>query len=679
MVRRVLLSLFAFLIILWLIIWLLPMHRYFPGFFGEGHAVLILFDQPDPNQEDLDRVDALMLRQLLGHFKTRDIELVSTGEYEKGDIDRYDLVFYVGTKPDLPLPTYLVDDLFYHSGKLVWMGADLSKIGSRHSLDRFGLQPIDRSDSHATNRVLYKEKGLWKTDTSTYAVKVVNQSKCEVLAWATAEVAAKVPEPADQYGAKVFHAGQPLPMESAPATQVPPLPAELNFGVEISTLPAARGGPPVIDGSVRLPWIVEGDKFWYVASNPFSHAIEGSAYLAFCDLLHDIFNSGAKVEHPAFLRIEDVHAKRIPDDLITAADFLQAEDIPFSFTLVPVYVNPATEEKYYLSNTPRFLSTVRALIARGGVPILHGYTHQNKAETGVDYEFWGGPEGGPLAEDGNFAAEIAVRGLSECFLSEVYPLAWTTPHYAASQVDYRSIRSFFTTAVERRQPIDKIGYDQFFPYMIYRDMHEQIIIPENLGYVQPDAGRDPQAILRDADNGLVVRDGWASFFFHTFLDLDLLKQITTGLEDLGYEWVNLADFNNKARTKDTVIVSGVGEIEIQLSGQYFQEFVVGKHGAVEEESYSFRPVTGTVQKYASTHKGETAVYRGTYTRPQISLGNFYKFRPTVSGLSSPVAKFLLMIGMIIMLTFMIIWIYLLLRKVAAEIRAALRRKEAAGR
>lgn len=676
MIKRLILSLIAFIMILFLVLWLLPVERYFPGLFGGGKSVLILYDEPDPSQVDEDMLDALMLRQLTGHFEAYQTDLVSTGEYKQGRVKKYQIVFYVGNKADVAIPTYLLDDLFFFDGTVVWLGGNLNQMARRHSMDSYGFQLADDSDNHSTNRVVYKEKSLWKLDTRTYAIDVTNQKRASVHAWATVEVDRQVPAKKPLYGPEVIHAGAPVPAadDEGLFTELPPLPEKLNFDVTPFGQSASAEPPVATDPSIRLPWIVHGKRLWYIASNPFSYQVEGGAYLAFCDILHEVFGSKVEEDHPAMVRIEDVHAKRDPADLLAAADYLQSKNIPFIFTLIPVYVNPETNETIYISHDQEFQETVRGLIARGGVPILHGYTHQNTDETAVDYEFWNGPDGGPLATGPEFAGERVLRGLSECFLVDVFPLAWTTPHYAASQVDYASLRNYFTTVVERRQPIDRLGSDQFFPYPIFSDMHQQIIFPESLGYVQPQAGRDAPAILKDAQNTLVVRDGWGSFFFHTFLDIQLLKDVVEGLEKLGYHWVSLAEYNNKVSAGDTVIVSGTGEVKLELKSQYLHEITVEENGEYSDETYSYRPITGIVEKYSTNRPGVTKVYQGVYTSPPLTLSNLGKFRPVISGITSPVAIFLLLVGTMIMLTFLVIWIFLLVRKASGELRSSLNKK-----
>ena len=85
---------------------------------------------------------------------------------------------------------------------------------------------------------------------------------------------------------------------------------------------------------------------------------------------------------------------------------------------------------------------------------------------------------------------------------------------------------------------------QFFPYVV-RDVYGSKVLPENLGSVNPARwhtyqSRLPEDIIRAARANLVVRDGFASFFFHPFLDLHYLKTTVRGIRALGYTFVDPA-------------------------------------------------------------------------------------------------------------------------------------------
>lgn len=100
---------------------------------------------------------------------------------------------------------------------------------------------------------------------------------------------------------------------------------------------------------------------------------------------------------------------------------------------------------------------------------------------------------------------------------------------------------------------------QFFPYEIYSDYYGQRIIPENLGNIEYNiCNIDPfscltytwQDIYLNAQYAWVVRDGFASFFFHPFwLDSDMsgtaasnafqdFQILVKGISGLGYQWVD---------------------------------------------------------------------------------------------------------------------------------------------
>ena len=85
---------------------------------------------------------------------------------------------------------------------------------------------------------------------------------------------------------------------------------------------------------------------------------------------------------------------------------------------------------------------------------------------------------------------------------------------------------------------------QFFPYVV-RDVYGSKVLPENLGSVAPRQwhsykSRLPRISCARARANLVVRDGFAAFYFHPFLELDYLKRTVAGIEAAGYTFVDPA-------------------------------------------------------------------------------------------------------------------------------------------
>jgi uncharacterized protein YdaL len=96
---------------------------------------------------------------------------------------------------------------------------------------------------------------------------------------------------------------------------------------------------------------------------------------------------------------------------------------------------------------------------------------------------------------------------------------------------------------------------QFFPYVIKKDYYGQRVFPENLGNIEYDISDiDPTSnivytwedLYLNAQHALVVRDGFASFFFHPFwLEPEVNKpgqadfqNLVEGITGLGYTWVD---------------------------------------------------------------------------------------------------------------------------------------------
>ena len=96
--------------------------------------------------------------------------------------------------------------------------------------------------------------------------------------------------------------------------------------------------------------------------------------------------------------------------------------------------------------------------------------------------------------------------------------------------------------------------DQFFPYTIVSDRDGFFVWPENLGYVplgdQAAQSQRVQEMLDTARLNKVVRDAWASFFWHPFLinsglGIASLEKLVDGIRAEGYEFVSLQELRKR--------------------------------------------------------------------------------------------------------------------------------------
>jgi len=252
-------------------------------------------------------------------------------------------------------------------------------------------------------------------------------------------------------------------------------------------------------------------------------------------MLHDILGQPHEETHSALLRIEDISPMDNPARLREIADILSSRGIPFLVGVIPFYVSPAEGIRVSLSDKPELVDALKYMVQNGATIVMHGVTHQYKGVTAMDYEFWDESTNAPIrGETVEGIRQKLQLGIEECMRNGIYPLLWETPHYTASFRLYQTVPEFFGAAMEQRLSIEDADYGQTFPYVIDRDLFGQKIYPEDLGYIPLEPTKekseaDVRALLANAKTMLTVRDGFASSFFHEFLDLDLLVQIVEGV------------------------------------------------------------------------------------------------------------------------------------------------------
>ena len=202
------------------------------------------------------------------------------------------------------------------------------------------------------------------------------------------------------------------------------------------------------------------------------------------------------------------------------------------------------------------------MLANGGVMVDDGYTHQlgtaanpYSGVSGEDAEFFQAALGaggqvmytGPDAGDSTAFALGRVNSALAAIANAGYPAPklWSTPNYFASDVDYRAFGQKFAARYERSVYFSgdlsggTVNYTQFigqfFPYVVH-DAYGTEVIPENLGGFVPTAGLNSPMntannIVNNANLNLVVRDGFASFFFDPLYGgPNDLQQIVNGIK-----------------------------------------------------------------------------------------------------------------------------------------------------
>ncbi len=502
-------------------------------------CVQIFFDGNGRPEKQLGygRRMALYLQNLLGHFVNIQQVLSPIELYKKGDLDGCPYNFYIGSQFDNALPADFIADVKTSPSSLVWMGYNVWQMGEDVFKERFGLQ---------YNSIAEPDKNHLDPDGIPGFFRL-HEYKGEVF---------------KKY-AKVSGEGTLEAVYDVVKTK--PLNAKVKVvsWVQHSTL------------AERIPYITHHWNRWFVADVPFSYINEEDRYLIFADVLFDMIDEKPlRQDKLAIVRLEDVHPA-IPEWQIRSFyEAAKRQQAKFVVSLIPIFKDPyhvlvpKEPELLPMGERPAFAKLLHEMQDAGVATVaMHGVTHQSDDQknpagvSGFDYEFWDILLNKPMPNDN---AEAVVRRLEEGYKEMqkvgLTPHLWLTPHYAASTLDTavfgqmfdwvvgRIIYTPFTLSQREKLPESMrlsrgaVGADgqrakyfadlaidvgkggpteQYFPYEIYGDVHDQKVLPENAGYLVPKKGVPPAVaidrVLAVMKRNRVLRDFMGSLFIHPFL------------------------------------------------------------------------------------------------------------------------------------------------------------------
>jgi uncharacterized protein YdaL len=502
--------------------------------------------------------DGRQLATLLGHFQTTQ-KVIGVRNYQRGELNAHDIIFYIGFHASNPVPGNFQDDCLATTKPVVWINTGFREFSLRPVVKaRFGFTVTRFDSSSEFTSVRMKEEVFQKGEPNLNIIEIADRQKVEVIATAHSTKTRR-----------------------------------------------------------DAPYIVRSRNFWYIADSPFASAAENDRYILFADMLHDILGEQHEESHNALLRIEDITPMDSPGRLRDIADILSSRGIPFLVGVVPFYVNPGEGVRVSLSDKPDLVDALKYMVQNGGTIVMHGVTHQYKGVTASDYEFWDESTEKPIKDETVEGIQRKLdMGIQEFMRNGLYPLIWETPHYTASFRLYQTIAKYFSSAMEQRLSIEDFDYSQMFPYIINKDLFGQRIYPENLGYIplDPDKEKSRESVrnlLANAKTNLAVRDGFASCFFHEFLDPDLLVELVEGVQALGYTYLDLREQTNWVKTRDRAILTGNQSYTITLEDQYLSETWFERNGDVLRVQLSDKRLNGAVTREV-----------------ELQPGQFYKAEPT---------------------------------------------------
>lgn len=553
---------------------------------SDQKCVRIYYDSVKSENYKIGKTYSIFLQNLMGHFPQYQSVISPIEKYQKGEINQCKATFYLGSYFENNIPQAFLDDYVSTSKNVAWLGYSLWKLGNQNLMNLFGyeykgLTTLDWSRSDPGGRPTFFKEIKYK-----------------------GEIFFKYGDFSDTER-KTF---------SSPFEQV----ALKSLGASNSTEVLATS---IHNGTQeQLPYVIKNKNHFYIADIPFSYIHDSDRYLIFADLLFDILEEEPihKGKRPAIFRVEDVHACAPTNGLKAILNVVKEFNIPTQIALVPQFKNPLLESddcknipQKSIFESPEVLSTLHQLKNHDATFLWHGVTHQYgnlrnpvNAASGDDFEFWDITRNAPVPEDSvSWVLDRLDSGWETLLQAGLAPKIWETPHYRASILDYHLFSRVFSWSIGivmyaphtliglptstpthlwyensglqgsalRKEALKSTNvsvksediHGQFFPYEIYGDQYGQRIIPENMGFIAPYEEKKItiQArinhLIEIAKRNRVLRDTWASFFFHPYhLDhlmssvenAEPLKKLIQSILDYQYEFIKLETFTETRKT-----------------------------------------------------------------------------------------------------------------------------------
>ncbi|MEK5503969.1 DUF2334 domain-containing protein [Bacillus sp. FSL M8-0168] len=310
-----------------------------------------------------------------------------------------------------------------------------------------------------------------------------------------------------------------------------------------------------------------------------------------------------------YLRLEDISPMADEKLLLQAGSYLHKRNIPFILAVIPVYVNPETGEKVYMSDKPKLVKVLRKLQDMGGSVIVHGYTHAYRySETGEGFEFWDAKADQPITSQNaddppsilkkaqDFPNEAAYNSYLKPFRKNeetytrqklthaiedltaegLYPLGFEAPHYTMSEHGYQITSEYFSSIFGQVQLSDTTWKTSGTAPFVTKPamLHGMTLYPETLGYVDASAENPLGGVDERISQMIDFEGGVAGAFYHPYLGMKYLPELVDQMERIpNSEWLDIKKTKQTVKTdKVEIHTNGDGTIHVKNKVNAVEEF-----------------------------------------------------------------------------------------------------------
>ncbi|NNN06546.1 MAG: DUF2334 domain-containing protein [Elusimicrobia bacterium] len=283
--------------------------------------VCVYYDAgPEPSYKN-GRLHAIMLENLLGHFRGIRVTLAAVSGYHVGDMSACDRAAYMGSYFGSRLPAVFLHDVAADAKPFLWASYNIRQLQNAMGVAAFAAK---------TGFVYDREAAIGKSlsgagPSDFYSDFYYKGRRFKKLAFKT---------PGGGFIAS----------------------PDICLVRNASAVVLSTASDPV--NGKATPYITRKRDFFYVADNPFLFIHERDRYLILADVLFDfVGRAPAGTRRWALIRLEDIHPNYNLDLFYQAVEILKKRRVPFAVSLIPDYVAPGIPESagVEIGRRPEFL------------------------------------------------------------------------------------------------------------------------------------------------------------------------------------------------------------------------------------------------------------------------------------------------------------------------------------
>ncbi len=287
------------------------------------------------------------------------------------------------------------------------------------------------------------------------------------------------------------------------------------------------------DDTDQRPYAVRSGRLWYFPEVMLDHARRGGTYLILANEMHEVLAQTHGDERLALLVVTPVTPETDAGGLSALMRHLNGARTPFAIEVAALAPRPVPGEPIQLSSK------------RGLIGVLRGAQREG-ASVVASLPAEGEQAGGAARASGSASRSLRAdleQMIGELALCGLYPVALAAPRERHIGQEEPTLARACSTLLERRLAVEGRYLPPAMPFLIEDNENGRRVMPDNLSPLIEGRG-EVETLLEAARRQAAVPDPWITVRIAPGAPLQSITLLVTGLQSMGYEFVDLRDMTN---------------------------------------------------------------------------------------------------------------------------------------